>query len=131
MGKYNAEKDAFTKRWEKLEDTEPTRTSVTINYFPETHLGQAHKGLSTLAKKKKIDVDKLRPGEYVIFMNRRRNALKMFTCMNGIFHHKLPYESLRYDLRFIKLIPRFFNGKELNYDGALKEIIMKDLGVAQ
>lgn len=97
-----------------------------IRYFPDTHLGNGHTGLAKIAQKNGINVRDLEWGEFVIFTNIKRTALKLFSQGHLVAHLKLPAGKL--DIRTISLIPRYFNGGQINYDGAIEEVIRKEFG---
>lgn len=97
-----------------------------IRYFANTNLGNGHKGLSEIALKEDVDVNNLTRGEYVIFTNTRKNAVKMFAPGGVIAHFKVP-GGARLDLRTIASLPKFFNGSEIRYSEALKHTIEKSL----
>jgi len=106
---------------------EQSNTQKIVRYFPDTHLGNAHYGLSEIAAKEGVDIAKLKVGEYVIFVNSKKTALKMFSTGNMIAHLRMPGNT-KIDMNIISSIPRFFNGKSIDYKGALKERIEKSLG---
>jgi hypothetical protein len=86
-------------------------------------MGMAHSGLYELAKKKlKIDIDTLKYGEFVLFINKPFNACKLMTSNNVIVYYRHP-QNHRLDAKALKLIPDFFDGKSLNYPKALKRIL--------
>jgi len=90
--------------------------------FMDAHLGNGHAGLENLANKEKESLVKLSPGEFAIFINKKKTALKMVTAYGTtIAHFKMPKDH-RLDLRAIKYLPTFFSGRELNYLGALREV---------
>jgi hypothetical protein len=96
-----------------------------IRYFPDTNLRAGHKGLAEIAKKHKINVKELAAGEYCIFTNKARNAIKMYASGNTIAHHKDP-NNRRINPLVIKYLPLFFNGKKIDYDKALDFAIRKE-----
>lgn len=98
-----------------------------IRYFPDTHLGNGHDGLAKIAEKNGINVKDLAWGEFVIFTNRKKTALKLYSQGNLVAHLRMPGEQ-RMDLRVISLIPRFFNGSSINYSAAIGEVLRKELG---
>lgn len=79
----------------------------------------SHTGLRVVADELDIQLDELRNGEVVVFVNAKKNQLKLFGPMNSIVHFKNKDDS-KIDLRVLAQIPRFFNGKEFNYSKALK-----------
>jgi hypothetical protein len=91
-------------------------------------LRSAHDGLTKLAKSLKIpNPAELEIGTFLVFVNRKRNALKIFAAGNTVAHFKMPDGRIM-NVKILGLIPRFFNGKELKYDEALKELITKEFG---
>lgn len=96
-----------------------------VRYFSHVFMGNGHNGLRKLALKHGIKISDLEPGEYVLFMNSRFTALKMFAPGNIVAHYKSPHG--RIDPRVIALIPRYFNGSKIDIDGALREALLKDM----
>jgi hypothetical protein len=103
-----------------------TKSLRVVRFFPNSDLRCAHDGLRKVALENEIDPWKLDPGEFLVFANSRQNMLKIFAPGNLIVHVKSPDER-RIDLDIIRLIPRFFNGTEFNYQGAVKEMIQKKI----
>lgn len=98
-----------------------------IQIFLNCDLRCCHEGLAEVAKKNKIDVKKLNPGEFVIFINASKNRLKLYTANNVIAYLKLQ-ENQKIDLRVIALIPQAFEATgKINYDENLKKVIEKEL----
>lgn len=85
-------------------------------------LRAAHDGLYQLAKSLNVHISKMKIGEFVVFINRAQNQVKMYAAGNTIAHFKTP-DGRKMDLAIIGLIPRFFNGTKVDYEGALKEHI--------
>lgn len=116
-----------TRVSEKLSqlNTSAKRQNRIVRYFSDVHLGNGHDGLKALAKKHDIDVDKLEWGQFVIFTNRSQTALKMYSAGQLIAHLRLP-QGMRLNPRVISLIPRYFSGSRINYEGAIAEVIRKE-----
>lgn len=93
-----------------------------VRYFPEVFMGNGHNGLSKIAIEHDIDISRLDAGEYVVFMNKAQTALKMFTMGRVIAHLKMP-KGTRIDPRVIALLPRFFSGKSIDYNSAIKKVL--------
>lgn len=106
----------------------PRTDQKIIRYFANTFMGNGHNGLSAIAKKEGLDLSNLHKGEFVIFVNSKNTALKMFAPGNVVAHLKMPGNG-RLDLRTIALIPKFFNGTEIKYDKALEMLLRKELGI--
>ena len=65
-------------------------------------------------------------GEYVIFVNKKKTALKMYAPNFIIVHQRLP-NGARIDLGLIERLPRYFNGTKINYTAALEDFIKEKL----
>lgn len=88
----------------------------------------SHDGLTIQAKKAGVTVSDLEIGEFIVFINAKKTMLKIYAAGNTIAHFKNQgYQ--RINLGILKMIPRFFNGKELKYDEALAEVIRQEIRV--
>jgi hypothetical protein len=104
--------------------------SKLLELFLNVDLRCAHDGLAMVAKKRGIDVKKLEPGQYVMFINCEKNRLKLFAANNIIAYLKLPHGKI--DMRTLQLIPQAFHASgKIDYDSALKKILMKELGLRE
>lgn len=97
-----------------------------LQIFLNADLRCSHEGLTIIAKKEKIDVDKLVPGEYVIFINTQKNKVKLYAANQIVAYLRLPRGHI--DLRVIQLIPKAFESKgRIDYDQSLKEMLQREL----
>lgn len=94
-----------------------------IRYFPDTNISNSHKGLSSIAEKVGIDTTQLGAGEYLIFVNRAQNAVKMFAQGNVLAYLRVKG---KLDLRTIAKLPTYFDGGEIRYQTALREVLEED-----
>lgn len=94
--------------------------------FFDTDLRNGHDGLTSLAVRNKINLNLLDHGEFVVFINRRRNALKLFAANNVIAHYR---QSHAIDLDTIRLLPTVFNGTDIKYDAALEKTLRAKLKI--
>ncbi len=115
------------KYYTKLSEMPQTFKNKIVRYFPDTNLSGGFDRLSAIAKRNRIDVSSLAFGEYLIFVNKKRDKLKMLCGNDLVAYLRLP-NGARIDLRTIALIPRFFNGTAIEYDRALREVLEKQLG---
>lgn len=90
-----------------------------IKFFPESDLRSGHAGLSAKARENGISTEKMKPGEFLIFVNRARSQLKMYAAGQTIAHVKAPKNNM-IDYRVVKYVPRFFNGTQINFKEAQK-----------
>lgn len=96
-----------------------------VRYVSGVHMGLSFRGLKKVAHKLRLDLDTLDSGEFVIFMNGKMTAFKMLAPNNVMVYYRHPKEH-RIDPRVITLLPKVFDGRELDMDGALREVIQKD-----
>lgn len=122
----NAERVRIDKVFDLVAQRTSIETQNVVRFFPDVSMANSHQGLGNIAKEANLNVRKLRPGEYLIFMNKKQTALKMLTAGNIIAYLKMP-GSTKIDPRTIALIPKFFNGTEINYSGALKKVLVRHL----
>lgn len=96
-----------------------------VRAFLGTDLRCTHLGLAEIAKKNKIDVGKLEPGEYLLFINNEKTKLKLFAANHVVAYLRLP-DNQKLDMRTISLIPQAFKASgRIDYDGALKEVLVE------
>lgn len=97
-----------------------------VRFFPDSDLRGGHDNLGKKALKAGLNLKTLGQGEYVIFVNRVQNKLKMFAGSSDLLAYlKLPKGRL--DLRTIALIPSYFDGREIKYEAALRKVLEKSL----
>jgi hypothetical protein len=125
MQLVNQEKAIYEKKIAQVIDAKRSAQKI-IRFFPQTDMRNGHDGLAKIAKDNKINVSDLNVGEYVIFTNKKKNAIKMYAPNHIIVHQRLP-SGAKLDMRVISLIPKYFNGSKINLDAALKEAITRAL----
>lgn len=75
--------------------------------------------------KRKLEVDTLEPGEFIALINRDQNAVKLVGRSNLVTYQRMP-QGQKVHPAAIALIPRYFNGKELDLGKACEEAIRAD-----
>lgn len=91
-----------------------------IQVFQDVDMRQNFDGLQALAKKHKVDITKLKEGEYVAFFNSRRTYLKLAAGNNVIASRRMEGGRF-YDLSCIVGVVRaFHNTGEIDYERSLK-----------
>ncbi len=95
-----------------------------VTVFPETHLGLGHLGLGLLAKKRRLDVKALEPGQFVLFLNRAQTAFKLFCASNTVVYYK--HARGRLSMEAIQHFPSVFEAGEFSYDKALEKVLAKE-----
>ena len=92
-------------------------TGSLLHFFLDVDMRCNHKGLAEFLKKNKI---KFGEKDFIVFMNSRRNMVKMF-C-NGkkvLLHYRSETRIL--DPGVIRYLPKYCNGQKLDMDGAVSE----------
>lgn len=85
-----------------------------IRIFQDADLRGNHKSLSMLASENGIETNGVNPGEFVVFINRKKTMVKVFTGHNTIAFHKNPDEH-RLAPECLRFIPEAFGA-----DGSLE-----------
>lgn len=85
-------------------------------------------GLQRIAEGSGIKLNDLEPGSYLVFVNAAKDKLAMLVGVHNeesrqIMAYKKLEGDRKLDLRVIAEIPRYFDGKRLNYDDALKSAV--------
>jgi hypothetical protein len=97
-----------------------------LRIFFGADLRSGHKGLYEQATTQGFKVDSLGVGEFICFVNRRKNAVKMFASgRDFVGYYKSPHGAL--NMKVLRSLPRYFNGGELRYPEALRETILKEV----
>jgi hypothetical protein len=104
-----------------------------LHIFWDVDFRNGHDGLNQIAKEKKIQIRNMPHGEMVLFVNSKRNMIKVLASTgeensNGVVaFYKCPRGRINeYSLQFIA---QAFRGGEIRYDEALKRGLLKQLGV--
>lgn len=76
----------------------------------DVNMNNGHPGLTKIAKTTlRLDVEQLKVGELVIFINRAFTAFKLYAANNVVCHYRHPKGYLlNYDA--MRLVPQFFDG---------------------
>jgi len=94
-----------------------------IRCFLDSDLRSGHLGLTNQARKEKVFTNELGAGEYVVFINRKRDRVKVYTGNEVIAYMKAP-RGTQIDLRVIEQIPKAFLSRgSLSYDRALEKVL--------
>lgn len=95
-----------------------------IRYFPDTDLRNGHDGLTGLAKKNGINVNRLDVGEFVVFVNKSKTSIKMFAPPNVIAYYKSTNGKI--NPAVIQHLPNCFDGGSIDYDKAILKVVKKE-----
>lgn len=91
------------------------------HFFLNQDMRCTHDGLAEVLKKKKIKVN---DGDFVVFLNRKRNMVKMF-CGGKAALLCYKKDNRVIDPGIIPLLPKYCGGDEMNIDAAVREHLLK------
>lgn len=99
-----------------------------VRCFLNTDMRCQHDGLAEVANNEKVDVHNLKKGEHIVFINTKRNRVKMISPGGVLSYLRLAKGQV--DLETLKLIPEAFTDGdlELAYSNSLKKLIKKKMG---
>ena len=95
-----------------------------VHYFKDADMRCTHKGLTMMARKSRINPDRLGASEYLLFVNRAQTMFKLLGPNNVMVHVRS--STGRLDLRTLQYLPSNFSGENFSYKQALKKVIEKD-----
>ena len=81
-------------------------------------------GLTIIAKKAGVNSDDLSDGEFLVFINKKKNMMRVFH--GNMFTHYRP-ESGRVNYGMIQHLPRSFNGTKFDFSEALKRAVLREI----
>lgn len=99
-----------------------------VRIFLNTHMCYQHDGLKVLAQKESCNLDKLKDGEHVIFINRACDRMKFYSAGNVISYLRL--DKGKIDLNTLSIIPNLFSETKdirLSYSQALRKVLADGL----
>lgn len=89
-------------------------------YIPDADLRMGYDGLNRVTP-----LTNLGKGEFVAFVNRARDKVKLCTCNDMVAYLRLP-SGQRIDPRVIQYLPEFFNGSTIEYGKAVAKVLRKN-----
>lgn len=90
--------------------------------FDGVNMGKSHQGLAELAKLWHVKVDELNDGELILFLNTRRDKLKVLGSQGQVLAYVKLQDGRRLPLEAIQYIPKTFAAKgKLDLDAAITE----------
>lgn len=107
------------------DDLKDRRPNTITHYFPETDFRLGHEGLAAIAEAKGIKLDNLKVGQFLLYTNRACTAVKLLTAGNIVVHQHAP-KNMRIIYSAIRMLPYFFNGRELDLQGAIEKAVRTD-----
>lgn len=95
-----------------------------IGVVNNTNLGCGYDGLTIVAKKQlELDVRIMGKGEFIAFVNRRGDKVKLLGAQDFVAYHRRGTGQGKIDLRILKHLPNYMSGRVFNYDDAMVEVI--------
>lgn len=95
-----------------------------IRIFTDIDMRSQHLGLTNIAANENVDLPNLDQSEFVVFINKRKNKMKIFVHGNTFSYT----QRSDIDMRAIKEVPKYFGyGGPVSYDKALETVIRKNL----
>jgi hypothetical protein len=92
-------------------------------YF-DVDMRLSFQGLKGVMKKDKFDIDtKPMAYRFVLFINRKQTAFKMLVGGQHLVYHN--NGSRPFPLEAVQHFPEFFNGRAVNFSGAVRKAILK------
>lgn len=88
-----------------------------VRYVADQDLRLGYDGLN-----KKVPLTNLGQGEFVAFVNRAKDKVKLATGNDVILYHRMT-RNKKLDPRVIMHLPRYLNGSRIDYDSAMRELI--------
>lgn len=97
-----------------------------VRVFLNVDMRNGHDGLASVARDYDISVDTLSAGEYLVFINSRRNKMKVYAVNNVVAYMKTDKSVI--DLNAVRYVPEAFTAEgELNYSKALARSVEESL----
>lgn len=95
-----------------------------IKVFPETNLRSGHPGLADIAQKARVNLDNVGAGEFLLFINKKQTAFKLF-APNTVIHYKHPRGKIL--LETVQHFPQILRAGKFSYDKALERVLDRRL----
>lgn len=94
-----------------------------VRFFADTDLRYGYDGLSKIAKDDGLNLLSLKKGHFVAFVNHAKTKVKLCTSHDVLCYLRLP-RGRTLDPRVIKHLPEYFNGTTIEYDAAMRKVLM-------
>ncbi len=104
----------------------------TIHLFTDVHMGMSHHALAELARRDaKIDPQTLPQGQILMFLNKRKDKLKILGAQGKVVGYLKMPDGERIDMQAVQYIPHAMGAQgEINYPAALRRTLEERLAVA-
>lgn len=92
------------------------------------HMGLSHEGLSSVAEKFGIKIDKLSESDLILYINRARDKLKVLGAKGIVLGYVKMRKGATLPLGAVQFIPETFSGRgTIDIDGAIQKYLAKTL----
>ena len=96
-----------------------------IRVFLNADLRCGHDGLTAMAKKEKINLAELEYGQFTVFINSKKDKLKVYAQNDVLAYYRSPHGRL--EMRAIDKIPMAFRGYGFQFEDAVKKVLLSEL----
>jgi hypothetical protein len=93
-----------------------------IHFFGDVSMSNGHAGLASIASKGRVNINILKPGEFVAFINKRFTGLKLYGMHGVIVHWRADSGALLYQ-GIISTLPRFLSGADIGFSREIARAI--------
>lgn len=99
---------------------------MSLRMFFNLNMRNSHDGLIAIAAKENVKTDELDRGEYIVFINRKQDKLKLYATADVIAYLRMKPGN-KINMGIIKYLPTVFNGRKIDYDKALELAVNESL----
>lgn len=92
-----------------------------LHVFRNADLRSGHHGLSALAAGAKRYTSDLKEGEFLVFINRRADKIKVYAANETVAYHRST--TGRIEMTALQHIPKVFSGGKFNFDEATRKAL--------
>lgn len=92
---------------------------IILKVFEDSDLRCGHIGLSKIARKSGVTIERLRAGEFCLFINGNGSRVKLLT-QGGVLVYLRSENKEQIDMEIIRALPRMFNGSDFDFKSAAK-----------
>ncbi len=89
--------------------------------FLDVSMSLSFKGLTRIMSDAKMKPDAMPDKKFVVFINRRQTAFKVYINNSLLVYHN--NGSRRFPLEAVSEFPNFFNGKSIDFSGAVRKAV--------
>lgn len=91
--------------------------------FLDVSMSLGFQGLEKIMRDSKMNPDAIAPGKFTVFINKAQTSFKLVIGKHHLLYHRNGHR--RFPLEAIQEFPQFFDGKKLDFAGAVKKTLEK------